>query len=167
MISGNMVGMYSTIGKTLVLVDEDGNELTGVVTENVQMFDATPADVRINKTFVSDNGIETGENTITYRTSEGIRLVLPETQFSIAFDGYDQHDYTKLQCIITKYASNSSERMGAEKIVLNNNVYDVGSSTSVSEITKNSETKSIDLNITNNSSDVYMIYFFTYKEEEV
>ena len=39
MISGNMVGSYSQLGKTFIITDADGNELTGVVTENVQIFD--------------------------------------------------------------------------------------------------------------------------------
>ena len=33
MICGNMVGSYSQIGKTFTLVDEDGNEIVGVVVD--------------------------------------------------------------------------------------------------------------------------------------
>ena len=32
-ISGNLVGSYSQIGKTFILTDENGNELTGVVVD--------------------------------------------------------------------------------------------------------------------------------------
>ena len=167
MISGNMVGMYSTIGKTLLFVDESGNEVTGVVTENMQMFDATPADVRINKTFVSDNGIGIGENTITYRTSEGSEYILPGLKFCVSDLGtYNEYNYTKLQCIIAKYSSNQNERASAEKIVLNDSVYNVGSSVVLSTVTKNADDKSIDLNIVNNTEDIYIIYFFTYAQEE-
>ena len=40
----------------------------------------------------------------------------------------------------------------------------IETSSKVSNITKNSETKSIDLNITNDSKDIYEIIYFTYKE---
>ena len=165
-IYGNMVGGGSAPLKTLILTDENGNEVVGVVTESVQMFDATPADVRINKTFVSDNGIETGKNTITYRTSEGSEYILPGTDFCItSLDIYNTFNYTKLQCIITKYVSNT-DKTATEKVVINDNVYNVGSSASISTVIKNTETKTIDLNITNSTDDIYIIYFFTYTEEE-
>lgn len=60
MISGNMVGMYSSMGKTFIFEDEDGNELTGVITGNETIFNATPADVRFNKTFANDEGMQVG-----------------------------------------------------------------------------------------------------------
>jgi len=164
-ISGNMVGGAAPL-RTLILTDESGNELVGVVTENAQVFNATPADVRINKTFVSDNGIETGENTITYRTWQGTKLILSGQEFSIPLDLYDQYNYTKLQCIVTKYSSNADDRMAATKIILNDGVYNVGSSVMLAEVTKNASTKSIDFNITNDTNDIYMIHYFTYKEEE-
>ena len=63
-ISGNMVGMYSTIGKTFVLVDESGSEITGIITENVQVFDATPADVNVGKKFASNDGFSIGTQEI-------------------------------------------------------------------------------------------------------
>lgn len=167
MISGNMVGMYSQLGKTFIITDADGNELTGVVVDQETVFDATAADVRIGKTFASDEGVAQGENTITYRTSEGVELIMPGADFCItSLKLYNAYNYTKLQCIITKYVS-SMDQMATEKIVLNNNVYNVGSSISMAQVTKNNEGKTIDLNIINDTDNIYIIYFFTYAEEEI
>lgn len=164
---GNASGGFG-FPKSLVIVDENGNELTGVVTdEEVVVFDATPADVRINKTFASANGIQTGENTITYRTSEGFESILPGADFCLTgLDVYNEYNYTKLQCVISKYIS-SNDKTAAEKIVLNDNVYNVGSSAVISTITKNATTKVIDFNITNDTDDIYIIYFFTYAQEVI
>ena len=45
-IIGNMAGCYSPMGKTFIIEDENGNEITGVVTEQEQIFTATDNDVR-------------------------------------------------------------------------------------------------------------------------
>ena len=60
MISGNMVGSYSQIGKTFVLVDENGNELTGVVVDQETMFTATDDDVIKGKVYASNDGVSVG-----------------------------------------------------------------------------------------------------------
>lgn len=161
-IYGNMVGGGSAPLKTLILTDENGNEVVGVVTESIQMFDATPADVRLNKTFVSDNGIETGENTITYRTDTGYQLILPGASFSINIPYYNQYDYNSLQCIIAPY---SVDGVAADKIAINDCVYAVKSTTKIASVAKNANTKSIDLNIINDTDNMYVIYYFTYREE--
>lgn len=165
MISGNMVGSYSQIGKTFILQDENGNEVTGVVVDQATVFDATVADVRIGKTFASDEGVQQGENTITYRTEQGTACILPGEDYTIPLSAHDSYDYTKLQCIVTKYTEDVNNRMAAYKIVLNNSVYEVNSSVALSTVTKNSETKSIDFNIANDTNDIYVIHYFTYKEE--
>lgn len=151
-----------------LIVDEAGNELYGTFVNQQTLTNATANDIRIGKTAVTESGIVTGENTITYRTSEGSEIVLPGHEFKLSsLADYNQYNYTKLQCIIAKYASKASDRMAAEKIILNNNMYNVGSSVAVSTITKNLETKTINCNITNDTSDIYIIYFFTYCEEVV
>lgn len=165
MISGNMVGAYSQLGKTFIITDADGNELTGVVTENVQAFDATPADVRINKKFVSDNGIEIGENTITYRTTCGYQAILPGQAFSIPLSMFDGYNYTQLQCMIAPLNTSFDDSYAVNKVVINDGVYHVQSTDKISSVTKNIDTTSIDLNIVNNDSKVNFIYYFTYKEE--
>lgn len=59
-ISGNMVGSYSAIGKTFILVDEDGNEITGVVVDKQTIFTATDDDVREGKVYASNDGVSIG-----------------------------------------------------------------------------------------------------------
>lgn len=60
MISGNMVGSYSSLGKTFILQDEDGNEITGVVVDSEVIFTATDADVRAGKVYASNDGVSVG-----------------------------------------------------------------------------------------------------------
>ncbi len=60
MIIGNMVGNYSSMGKTVILVDEDGNETLGVVVDSEVIFTATDSDVRKGKVYASDEGVSVG-----------------------------------------------------------------------------------------------------------
>lgn len=60
MIIGNMVGSYSSMGKTMIIVDENGNEFLGVVTDSEVIFTATDSDVRKGKVYASDEGVSVG-----------------------------------------------------------------------------------------------------------
>ena len=164
-ISGGLVGSYSQLGRTLVLVDEAGNELTGVITENVQILDATPADVKIGKTFAGDEGILEGTDTKTYRTTQGMQGVPVGASISIPLSHYDQYDYTKFQCIITSFNTNLTNSTAAIKISLNDNIYNVGSTDVLSSISKNAENKTIDLNIVNDTGNIVVVNYMTCKEE--
>lgn len=166
-IYGNMVGGGSAPLKTLILTDENGNEVVGVVTDSVQAFSATPADVRINKTFVSDNGIETGENTITYRTEQGYWLIMPGEEFVLPLEEHNKYDYTELQCMFAPYNTSDVDSVAVDKIVLRNGVYAVNSTEKLSSVTKDPITKTVNFNITNTSEKVYCIYYFTYCQEEI
>ena len=165
MISGNMVGMYSTIGKTLIIVDEEGNELTGVITDNVHVFDATPDDVKVGKKFASSDGVLEGVDTKTYRVTFATYLIFPNENFSIPLQQYDAYDYTQFQAIISTFNTGVTDSTAATKISAYDGVYDVGSNIKISNVTKNSETKSVDLNIVNSTNDIYIIHYNTYKEE--
>ena len=166
-IVGNMAGSYSQLGKTFVIVDENNNELTGVVVSQEQIFTATDNDVREGSVYASDSGVSTGTKVIpAYRTSAGCILVQPNGNFSITnLSQNNNFDYTKLQCIITLFDTNISSSVLAEKVIIDDAVYNVGSNAKISDVVKNSENKSIDLNITNDSENYYLIRFFTYKEE--
>ena len=59
-IVGNMVGCYSPIGKTFILEDENGNELTGIVVDQEVVFTATPADIVKGKVAGTDDGVVVG-----------------------------------------------------------------------------------------------------------
>ena len=164
MINGNMIGGTAPI-KTLKIIDDDNNEFLGVVTGSEVVFDATPADVRINKTFAGDNGVQIGKNTITYHTTTSSRLILPGQSCSIPLDNYDLYDYTKFQGIIVLFNSDYSSNTNTVGITIENIVFSAETSEKLSDITKNLNTKSIDLNITNDSDNVYEIFYFTYRED--
>ena len=60
MIIGNMVGSYSSMGKTFIIEDEDGNEFVGVITDSKVIFTAVDSDVRAGKVYASDEGVSVG-----------------------------------------------------------------------------------------------------------
>lgn len=59
-IVGNMVGCYSPMGKTFILEDENGNELTGIVVDQEVVFTATAADIVKGKVAGTDDGVVVG-----------------------------------------------------------------------------------------------------------
>lgn len=60
MICGNLVGGITGYGKTFIIVDEKGNELTGVLVDEMTIFDATADDIKLGKIAASDSGIVIG-----------------------------------------------------------------------------------------------------------
>ena len=165
-IYGNTVG-GATLPKSYVLETEDGIRLTGVLVGEKTVMTATANDIRKGKIAATSDGIIEGEKDIpAYRTSTGRIVITPGKAFSIPLRGYDQYDYTKIQCIIAPYNTTIADSVASDMIVLNDSVFPVGSSEKISDITKNFDNKSIDFNITNNSSINYFIYFFTYRQED-
>jgi hypothetical protein len=59
-IVGNMVGCYSPMGKTFILEDEDGNEITGIVVDQETVFTATASDIVKGKVAGTDDGVVVG-----------------------------------------------------------------------------------------------------------
>ena len=167
MISGNMVGSYSQLGKTFIIEDSSGNTLEGVVVDQVTVFDATPVDVRIGKTFASDEGVAQGENTITYRTEQGSHVVMPDEDFVLPLSENNKYNYTELQCMFAPFNTSDVDSIAVDKIVLRNGVYAVNSTEKISSVTKDDIAKAINFNITNTSENIYFIYYFTYCQEEI
>ena len=167
-IIGNMAGCYSPMGKTFVIIDENGNEITGVVTEQEQIFTATDNDVREGMVYAGDSGVSTGTKNIpAYHTTEGIKIITSGETFSITLNdvsNLNRYDYTKLQAIICPYNTSLSTSVSAEQVVIEDKVYTVQTTVAIADITKNESSKSIELGITNNSSKKYIIRYFTYKE---
>ena len=168
MISGNMVGSYSQIGKTFILMDENGNEITGVCVDNPVVFTAGDNDVREGMVYASDSGVSTGTKNIPiYRTWAGSKMIKPGGSFSITLSQYDQYDYTVFQCMISLIdMSDVNNSVATSMISIKDCVYEVNSTVKLADVSKNSKTKSIDLNINNDSKNYYCIYYFTYREEE-
>ena len=59
-IDGNMVGCYSPMGKTFIIEDENGNEVTGIVVDQKTVFTATAADIVAGKTAGTEDGVVVG-----------------------------------------------------------------------------------------------------------
>lgn len=167
-ILGNMAGCYSPMGKTFVLTDERGTELVGVVVDQKKIFTATDKQVYSGYTYAGEEGASTGSREfISYRTSAGNRLILPNESFSIPLEDYDSYDYTKFQCMIAEFNTGILDSTSVSKISLNDEVFNVNSNIKLSNITKNLSTKSIDLNIINMTDNTFVIYYFLYREEKV
>lgn len=59
-IVGNMCGCYSTLGKSLILEDEEGNQVVGVVVGQETVFTATADDIVAGKIAATEDGIVVG-----------------------------------------------------------------------------------------------------------
>ena len=60
MINGNIVGFCSDPLTTVLLTDENGNEIFGVVVDELNILTATADDIVQGKTAATDSGIVTG-----------------------------------------------------------------------------------------------------------
>lgn len=167
-IIGSLAGCYSPFGKTIILQDADGNDLSAaVITKQEQVFDANTNDVREGKTFATNEGVKIGEKNIpAYRTEKGYYMISNGDTFSLTdMENYNMYDYTELQCIIAPFNSSVKTSVFADKVALFDNVYSLTSEGLLSTVSKNSKNKSIDLNIVNDSGIDYIIHYFTYREE--
>ena len=163
MIYGNSVSAANTgIGKTIVLVDEKGVELVGIITENAIIFDATPNDIRFGKIAATQNGITIGEKVIpSYNTNEGYVVIPNGSEFVVNTKNYK---YTKLQAIFCPVNGSIANSVAADKVAIDSKVYAVQSSDIVSNVTTDDEKKRIRFGITNTSGSPYLIRYFSYKE---
>ena len=168
-IYGTPVGCGTTLGKTVELVSDDGSSLIGVVVDQEQIMTAVASqDIREGKTAVTSEGLVTGSKRIpAYETTTGSRLVSPNASYSIPLSDYDKYNYTKFTCVIAERNTSTTNSVSVNKISIGDNVYEVNSLTPLSSVTKNTEKKSIDLNLINNTDKYYYIHYFTYKEEEL
>ena len=147
---------------TYILVDESGNEVPAVYVDGDVFLTATPNDIRIGTTAITDHGIVEGEKEIpSYVTSEGYRAIPNGSNFILSIPDYD---YTKLQAIICPYNQSFAGSVAAEKVAIDGSVYPVQSTTAEAVITLNRENGYIDFGITNTSGKPYLIRYFSYKE---
>lgn len=151
--------------KTMVLEDENGNRVVAVLVDQEVDFTATANDIRKGMIAATDDGVTVGEKFIpTYLTSEGTKKVMPGEEFSIRLPDNDLYDYTRFQALICPYNTSILDSVSCEKVVINDNLYDVLSTDSIQKIFTNSEEQTIELGITNTSDLPYLIRYFTYKE---
>lgn len=154
-------------GETYILVDENGNEIPAVLTEEEVDLTANVNDIREGVIAITDDGVVTGEKFIPpYYTSVGFRGVPNGSIYEIPLSIRDAYDYTSLQCIICPFNTSMDESVAAEKVVIYDKVYPVNSNTALSTVTKDTEKKSVKLGLTNETGKLNIVRYFTYKEEE-
>lgn len=164
MIIGNIVGGQPIV-KSYILETEDGQEIPAVLVDKEVVFTASPNDIREGKVAATSNGVVTGEKYIpSYHTTESARYIPDGSEFIIPLSISDRYDYTKLQVIICKFNTTITDSVLSEKVAILDKVYDVGSDKVLATVTKDKNTKSIKLGITNNSGHPCVIRYFTYKE---
>lgn len=157
-------GEAATLDNTYILVDEDGNEIPAVLTEEEVALTATAvSDIRAGTTAVTDEGVVTGEKEIPiYHTTEGIQVVTAGSDFTIV--NVKNSDFTKLQVLICAFNTNLSDSVSTEKVCINGALYEVKTTVPLSTATSDTVNNQIKLGITNEGSSLYVIRYFTYKE---
>ena len=143
-IHGNSVGNKAPI-KTLILVDENGNELTGVITGSEVIFDATANDVREGKTFASNDGIQVGKKVIPpYYASYGSRIIAAN---SVATIPVPEYQYSYLMVVICPYNVSEGQSVVSTYISIGDAMYVANSNQKVSDIVVDVENEQINLGI--------------------
>lgn len=74
------------------------------------------------------------------------------------------YDYTKLQAIFCPFNTSLEDSVAADRVVIDDKVYPVGSAVFEGAITVNHELGRIEFGVTNNSGKTCVIRYSTYKE---
>lgn len=152
--------------QTYILQDEDGNEVAAVLVESSTVFTATENDIRAGTVAATSEGVTTGTKVIpSYHTTEGYRIITSGSKFeTVALTESDKYDFTKLQVIICPYVGSIAQSVAAEKVAIDEGVYATNSTELLANVTRNAQTKTIDLGIVNETDSPYVLRYFTYKE---
>lgn len=147
---------------TFILVDENGNEVPAVLTRNEVDLTATANDIRDGSVAVTDDGVTEGTKEIpAYHTYDGSRLVMNKALLAVPHNDYD---YTKFQAIVCGYNTNSSNSVAAIKVAINDNVYNVMSTTPLAQLIKDHDNNRVSFGINNDSGGINIIRYIMYKE---
>ncbi len=150
-------------GNAYILVDEDGNEIPAVLTDDKVDLTATSNDIRKGSVAVTDDGVITGEKEIpAYHTFQGYRII---TAGSLVKHTTEKHEYTKLQAMVCSYNTSLANSTATEKVVIDNHVYSVQSAEPIAQVTVNYDTGSIEFGIKNETTRPQILRYFYYKEE--
>lgn len=152
-------------GSTYILVDSDGNEVVATLVDEATVFDATANDIRLGKVAATESGVTTGTKDIpAYHTTEGVEKIPVGSALTIPMFS-DKCQYTKLQALICTFNTIVSDSVATEKVSIDGKVYNIGSTTVLSEVSVDSVNQSINLSLMNDSDHPVVIRYFTYKEE--
>lgn len=157
--------VYPKDTDTYILQDEDGNEAVAVLVDEETIFTADANDIRDGAVAATGTGVTVGTKVIpSYHTTEAIQLILPGEDYVIHLPINNLYAYTKLQAIICPYNTSLSDSVAAEKVVIDDNTYNVQSITPLSAVMINDDEQTINFGIRNTSEISYVLRFFTYKE---
>lgn len=165
-INGNTPKVFNkghdTPHDTYILCDSEGNEVVATFVDQETVFTATANDIREGKVAASEDGVVTGTKVIpSYHTTEGIQII-PAGQ--VLYVRIRDYEYTKFQAIVCPLNTSMANSVSAEKVVIENYIYNPCSTISLSSVNKNEATGTIDLGITNEFGKPCLIRFFSYKE---
>lgn len=151
--------------QTFILVDEDGHEMQAFLTEEEVELNATPNDIRVGMTAVTDTGVTVGEKEIpAYYAVEGYKKIDAGADFVLKVrDGL--YAYTKLQALFCLFDTTASRSVATDKVSINGFVYKTNSTIAISNVTTDDATESILFNVKNDSDEAYMLRYFILKEE--
>ena len=150
---------------TYLLVDENGTEIPAVFVENETIFTATADDIRLGKVAANQNGVIEGTKEIpNYRAMEGYEIIKAGNQLNISLFS-DMCQYTTLQCIVCGYNTTVTDSVSAEKVVIKDNVYDVGSTSVLAKVSVDAATQTIVLGLTNNGESRLIVRYMIIKED--
>lgn len=154
------------VPKTYFFCDGEGNEFLGTLVDEETVFTATANDIREGIIAASDLGVVKGEKVIpSYHTSEGYQIIMPNSTFIISvLKSLDRYDFTKLQAIICPWTGTLAGSVKAEKVSIDGKVYKANSNVAIAEVIKDSEKQQINFQVTNESNQLYVLRYFTYKE---
>lgn len=160
MINGNMVGGTAPI-KTVKIVDENGEEILGVVVDQEQIFTATDNDVREGFVYAGDSGVSTGTKIIpSYHTEYGCKLMKANTTVTIPTREYN---YNNLFVVIATYDTSITQSVLSTYVSINGAMYTVGSNEKISDIIIDAENEKINLGIT--LSEKSVVRYLVTREE--
>jgi hypothetical protein len=143
---------------TFILVDKDGNEYPAVYVDSDTVITATPNDIRKGTTAITAEGVIEGTKEIpNYRAVEGCVYIDGGERMIISLYS-DMCEYTTLQAIICEYNTDSDDSVSAQKVVIKDKVYDVGSTSELTTVTVIPTEHSIDLGIDNDDTPKIIRY---------
>ena len=166
-IIGNAAGASMLTPKSMILIDENGVEMVGVVVGEETVLTATDNDVREGSVYAGDTGVSTGTKVIPlYHTCQGFKIVTSGDMLTIPnnMPTVNSYDYTKLQAIVCTFNTNVADSVSAEKVSIDDAVYNVQSTEPISSVIKNHDAKIVEMGITNDTDTMMIIRFFMYKE---
>ena len=166
MIVGNMIGGHPSTPKTCIFQTESGQEIFAVLVDSEELLTATGDDIRLGKTAATNYGVIEGNKVIpTYHTNQGAQIIPNGGTYKISsLAALDAYDFTKIQAIICKYSTTLSKSVAANKVVIEDKVYNVDSTEPISTLVKDGANKVIDFGLVNNTGLPQVLRFFTYKE---